>query len=149
MNVAGLQNRAGELMKRVETLLVDVKIARTKQAEAKYAYEDAEQRLQDLQAFIYTNLQQNPEIKWQNPNPVLLADGTTPMPEYEAQYRTMLANYLIQENTTFQELMKERNTTKEAYYEADKNVVSIMEELGVSKAEMALVAALLRLADDS
>ena len=116
---------------------------------AQAAYEDAEQRLQDLQAFIYTNLQQNPEIKWQNPNPVLLADGTTPMPEYEAQYRTMLANFLIQENTAFQELMKERNTTKEAYYEADKNVVSIMEELGVSKAEMALVAALLRLADDS
>jgi hypothetical protein len=59
----------------------------------------------------------------------------------------MYANYLIQNNATFQELMKERNDAKQTYYDADKNIVSIMEEIGVTKAEISLIAALLRVAD--
>lgn len=147
MNVAGLQNKAGELMKHVEELLVASKLARNTQASSKYAYEDAEQRIGDLQAFLYSTLMQDKELVWANPNPVLLADGTTPMPEFEAQYRSMYANYLIQNNATFQELMKERNDAKQTYYDADKNIVSIMEEIGVTKAEISLIAALLRVAD--
>mgnify|MGYP001587716349 CR=1 FL=1 len=148
MNVAGLQNRAGEIMKRVAELLTQVKVVRKAQADSKYAYEDAEQRLGDLQAFLYSNLMQSTEIKWANPNPVMLADGTTPMPEFEAQYRSMYANWLIQQNEGFQTLLKERNTAKEDYYQTEQKIVSLMEEIGISKAEMALIAGLLRLADD-
>ena len=147
MNVGGLQNRAGELMKRVEELLLQVKALRREQALAKYKFEDTEQRMGDLQAFIYTNLSQDPKIEWKNPNPVLLADGVTPMPEFEAQYRTMLMNYQIQNNEAFQKMLKERNEAKETYYESEQKVISVMEELGVSKAEMALIAGLLRVAD--
>ena len=135
-------------MKRVGELLTEVKQVRKAQAESKYAYEDAEQRLGDLQAFLYANLMQNTDIKWANPNPVMLADGTTPMPEFEAQYRSMYANWLIQQNMGFQELLKERNTAKETYYQNEQKIVSLMEEIGVSKAEMALITGLLRLADD-
>ena len=147
MNAGGLQNRAGELMKKVDELLLQVKALRREQSLAKYKFEDSEQRMGDLQAFIYTNLSQDPNVNWKNPNPVLLADGTTPMPEFEAQYRTMFMNYQIQNNEAFQKMLKERNEAKEAYYEAEQKVISAMEELGVSKAEMALIAGLLRLAD--
>lgn len=146
MNAAGLENRAGELMKEMEGLLETASKVRRDRGDSKLQYEDVEERISNLQAFIYTNLMQDKTIDWANPNPVLSTDGK-PMPEFEAQYRSMFANWMIQKNEAFQTLMAERNEAKKLFYDSERLMTDTMERIGVAKAEMGLIAALLRLAD--
>ena len=147
MNTNYLRNEASNLLNEVRALIERGPGARKAQGDAKYKFEDAEQRLGDLQAFIYTQLMQDKAIDWTHPSPVLDVNGK-PVAEYEVQYRTMYANWLIQQNESFQALLAERNKAKSDYYEAEREVLGLMENIGVLKTQMALIAALLRLADE-
>lgn len=147
MNTTGLQNRAGELMKEVDKLLVQVKKVRKDQSRSKLAYEAAMQKSTDLQAMLYVSLTRDETIEWNHPNPIMDADGAK-MPEFEAQFQSMLMNSLIQQNETYVELGTEAEAAKIEYYTSERDERTLMEKIGVKKAQMGLIAALLRLADD-
>jgi len=148
MNKGGLQNKAGEILKELDDLLENIAPKRKELSRAKYSYEKAQNSLEDLQQYIWHNLSVNPETNWENPNPILDTDGK-PMPEFEAQYRMNMISFLIQTNETFAEAMQERDMQKDAYYTADAEVVTLMERIGVLKAELGALTALVRLADES
>lgn len=148
MNKGGLNNKGGEIIKELDRLLTEIAPLRKEQAKAKYDFEDVQGRMNDLQSFLYHQLTTDPEIEWENKNPILGTDGN-PMPEYEAQYRTMMISSLMQMNPRFQELSTEQDELKESYYEIETDVITLMERIGVLKASAGLVAALARLADES
>ena len=148
MNIAGLQNKAGELMKSVEKLLERSTKVRKDQAKWKLAYEQAQQDIGNLEAQLYISLTENEEVEFAHPDPIVDADGVK-MPEFEAQYRSMLMNTLIQADPKFQELMGQSEAAKKEYYFAERDERSLMEQIGIKKAQMGLTAALLRLADES
>ena len=147
MNIVGLQNRGGELMKEVETLLTKSQKVRHDQAKWKLAFEKAQQEMADLQATLYVGLTNNSEINWDHPNPIMDSDGK-PMPEFEAQYQTMLMNTLIQEDGAYVELIARTDEAKQAYYFAERDDRSLMEQVGVKKSQMGMIAAMLRLASE-
>ena len=150
MNAAGLENKAGELMKEVETLLAKSKTVRKAQAKWKLAYEKAQQEIGDIEAILYVKLTNNDgyEVEWDHPDPIVDSDGVK-LPEFEAQYRSMLMNTLIQADPKFQELMATSADAKKEYYFAERDERTIMEQIGIKKAQMGLTAALLRMADGS
>ena len=148
MNTTGLQNRAGELMKEVEKLLMQVKKIRKLQSKSKLAYESAMQKSTDLQAMLYVSLTNNEEVDWEHPQGILDSEGVR-MPEFEAQWQSMLMNTLIQENETNIALGAEAETAKVEYYTSERDERTLMEAIGVKKSQMGLTAALLRLEDGS
>lgn len=148
MNRGGLNNRGGELLKEIDMLLDTIAPLRKQQAKAKYDFEDVQSRMSDLQSFLYHQFTTDPEMDWENKNPVL-AEGGEPMPEYEAQYRTMMISALMQSNPRFQELSTEQDELKEVYYEIETSVITLMERIGALKASAGLIAALARLASES
>ena len=148
MNTTGLQNRAGELMKDVDKLLTQVKKVRKTQAKSKLEYESAMQRSSDLQAMLYVSESNNEEVDWESPNGVMDSEGAR-LPEFEAQWRTMLLNTLIQENETYVALSAEADAAKVIFYTSERDERTLMEQIGVIKAQMGLTAALVRLEDGS
>ena len=147
MNLVGMQNRAGELMKEVETLLENSKKIRHDQAKWKLAFEKAQQDLADLQAVLYVDFTNSDEVEWDHPNPIMDSDGGK-MPEFEAQYQTMLMNTLIQGNEDYILLLVDSDKAKKEFYSAERDERSIMEQIGIKKSQMGLIAALLRLASE-
>ena len=148
MNRGGLINRGGEILKDLDELLTEIAPLRRIQAQAKYDFEDAHSRMSDLQSFLYHEFTTDSDVDWENQNPILDTGGT-PMPEYEAQYRTMMISAMMQTNEQFKNLAEEQSTLKEAYYESETDVITLMERIGALKASAGLVAALARLADES
>ena len=147
MNISGLQNKAGELMKEVETLLTRSTKVRKDQAKWKLAYEKAQQDIGNIEAQLYISLTENPEVDFHHPDPIMDSEGVK-MPEFEAQYRSMLMNTLIQAAPKFQELMGTSEAAKKEYYFAERDERSLMEQIGIKKAQMGLTAALLRMASE-
>ena len=148
MNKGGFQNKAGELIKELDALLLEIAPKRKDQARDKYQYEHAQHNMEDLQEFLVHQLQIDENFNWENPNPILTTEGQ-PMDQFEAQYRMRLMNFSIQENKAFQESMNERDMLKDAYYATEAEVITMMEKIGVKKAQLAAVTAQLRLADES
>jgi len=148
MNKGGVQNRVGEILSELDALLEEIAPARKLQAQAKYDFENVSERMNDLQSFIYHQITIDTDIDWENPNPILNADGK-PMAEFDAQYRNMMIAYLMQSNDELNKLEEEQATKKSAYYTKETNVITMMEKLGVLKAELAALTGLLRLADES
>ena len=148
MNAAGLENKAGVLMKEVEELLVRSKKVRKDQARWKLAYEAAQQEIGNIEAKLYVKLTRSDDIEWAHPDPIVDSDGVK-LPEFEAQFRSMLMNTLIQADDGFQALMATSVDSKKEYYFAERDERSLMEQIGIKKAQMGLVAALLRMADGS
>jgi len=144
MNKGGLQNKMGEIINELDQLIDDIAPMRKTQSTAKLSFEQATGTMDDLQAFLTHNFQIDPEVKWENPSPILDAKGN-PMPEYEAHYRSMLINFHIQNNESFKLQLDRQNKTKETYYEAETNVVTTMERIGVLRAELNGLAGLARL----
>lgn len=147
MNKGGLQNKAGEIMKELEELLGQIAPARRDAATAKIDYEVAIQNLENLQAVLFNKITADPDRDWTNPNPILDTDGN-PMPEFEAQYRSMSINAEMQLDDDFISNMAKRDQARIDYYNADVEVVSLMEKIGVLKSELGVITALLRLVED-
>ena len=147
MNKGGLINKTGELIKEIEALVEEIGPLRKEQARAKFNYEQSMQVYEDLQQFNYYNISINPDIDWENPNPVLTAEGT-PMPEFDAQYRMSMLNFLLQENKELNEARGVRDMNKDIYYEKETTVITLMEQIGVLKAELGALAAQARLLTD-
>ncbi len=147
MNIAGLQNKAGKLIKEVEALLTNSKKIRHDQAKWKLAFEKAQQDLADLQAVLYVDFTNSGEVEWDHPNPIMDSDGGK-MPEFEAQYQTMLMNTLIQGNEDYILLLVASDKAKKEFYSAERDERSIMEQIGIKKSQMGLITALLRLASE-
>lgn len=147
MNKGGLSNRGGEIMKELDNLLAEIAPKRKIQSTTKYDYEAAKETMSDLQSFLYHQFTTNPEIDWENPNPIMETNGE-PMPEYEAQYRTMMIGSLMQTNETFIEAAEAQDEKKMDYYEAETDVITLMERIGVLRTELGVIGALARLAVD-
>lgn len=147
MNKGGLQNKAGEIIKELDELLNKVGPARKEQGGQKRLFEYQSMQIEDVQARVYNELTEDPDQVWENPNPILDTDGN-PMPEFEAQFRAMAINARIQQDKRYVEAFAAREEAREDFYNAEVEVVTIMEKIGVLKAELAAITALLRLADD-
>jgi len=148
MNQTGLVNKAGELMKELEELLLVSRGARRDEAKAKLAIEHAKTDMEQLQARLYVSLSKDESIEWQSPNPVLDPDGNM-MVEFEAQWRTMVMNTLIQENEEFVSLSATLDIAQKKNYDAQHESLAAMTEIGVKKAELRTIAALLEVAGES
>jgi hypothetical protein len=148
MNQTGLENRAGELMKDLEELLLASRAARRRESKAKLAIEGAKSDMEQLQARLYVSFSQDASIDWNSPNPVLDADGNA-MVEFEAQWRTMLMNTLIQEDLDFVSLASKLDDAQKENYTAQHESLSTMTDIGVKKAELRTIAALLEVAGES
>ena len=148
MNKGGLQNRAGELIKELDELLLEIAPKRKTQARDKYQYEHAQNTMEDLQEFLVHTMQIDTNFDWENPNPILTTEGK-PMDQFEAQYRMRLINFSIQNAPEFIEAMNTRDMLKDAYYATEGEVITLMEKIGVKKAQLAAVTGLVRLADES
>ena len=148
MNKGGIQNRVGEILSELDALLVEIAPARKMQAQAKYDFENVSERMNDLQSFVYHQITIDTDINWENPNPIMDTEGK-PMAEFEAQYRNMMIAYLMQSNDELNKLGEEQDTKKSNYYTRETTVITMMEKLGVLKAELAALTGLLRLADES
>ena len=148
MNRGGLVNRGGEILKELDELLDEIAPLRKTQATAKFNFEDIQSQMNNLQSVLYHEFTTDPEVDWENQNPILDTDGK-PMAEFEAQYRTMMIRAMMQTNEKFKALSAEQDKLKEAYYTVETDVITLMERIGALKASAGLVAALARLADES
>jgi hypothetical protein len=148
MNQTGLENRAGELMKDLEELLLASRAARRRESKAKLAIEGAKSDMEQLQARLYVSFSQDASIDWNSPNPVLDSEGNA-MVEFEAQWRTMLMNTLIQEDPDFVSLASTLDDAQKENYNAQHESLAAMTDIGVKKAELRTVAALLEVAGES
>ena len=148
MNQTGHENRAGELMKELDSLLLVSRGARRTEANAKLAIEQANTEMEQLQARLYVSLSQDVSIDWKSPNPVLDPDGT-PMPEFEVQWQTMLMNTLIQEDAEFVSLATKLEDAQKQNYTAQHESLAAMTEIGVKKAQLRVISALLEVSSES
>ena len=148
MNRGGLVNRGGEILKELDELLDEIAPLRKIQATAKFNFEDVQTRMNNLQSVLYNEFTTDPEVDWENQNPILDTDGK-PMAEFEAQYRTMMISAMMQTNVQFMALSTDQDKLKEAYYTVETDVITLMERIGALKASAGLIAALARLADES
>ena len=133
MNQTGLENKAGELMKELDTLLSTSRAARREEVDAKLETEIAKTTMENLQARLYVELSQREDFDWTSPNPVLDADGVA-MPEFEAQWRTMLVNTLIQDDQDFVSAAGNLDAAQKRNYKAQQESLQTMTEIGVKKA---------------
>ena len=147
MNKGGLSNSAGEMMKELDGLLAKIAPKRKLQQKAKFEFEKIQSNMLDLQSFLYHQFTSDPEIEWENPSPVLDTGGT-PMPEYEAQYRTTMISSMMQQNETFLEMAEKQDEAKISYYEVETEVITLMERIGVLRTQLGTISALARLATD-
>ncbi len=145
MNNIGLQNRAGELLKEVDELLIVIKKARHDEVAAKIAAEKANEDMTFMQDNLYVEYSSSIE-DWASPNPILGPDGE-PVPEFEAQWRQSYMSHTIQQDERFRNVANGVEKVRANYYQAQSTVIEAMETLGIKKAEMGLIAALLRLAE--
>ena len=148
MNQAGYENKAGELLKEIETLVQHARAARNTEAKTKIEMERAKQNVDQLQARLYKEFAENIEIDWNSPNPVLDENGMM-MPEFEAQWRQVLMNNLVQEDQRFQDADERMDKAQDAAYNAQSQALQTMTELGVKKVELRMVAALLEVSGES
>lgn len=147
MNSVGLQNKAGELLKEVEELLIGIKKIRHDKVEIKIRAEKINEDMTFMQDNLYVEYSKKVD-DWNSPNPILDADGKT-LPEFEQQWRQSYMSTMIQQDERFLNVAKAVEEVRSDYYRAQVAETAAMETLGIKKSEMGLITGLLRLADES